>query len=1501
MVPEYSYPSSEAFQPKLRMKAANGHGLAPVPLTDFGIPSVTSRQRPRALALDFDTVEGVADKSHKPPPKTDRVFGLQEAPTYYPSPEEFKDPFAYIKSISEEARQYGIVKIVPPDSWNPPFSLDTEKFWFKTRRQELNSMEGGTRANLNFLDQLHKFHKQRGITLTKLPSVDRRPLDLYHLKKSVDMRGGFVVVCKKKQWAEIGRELGYSGKIMTSLSSSLKTAYQKYVYPYELYLKSAKPLVQQQKEEEFGGPITPSKRQRTVSGTSIGDTPSLSPPGTPTDARSSAMKNGDRTSLSVESMLDMKTESEYSASGSSYSQAPDGELGEHGRHSKRIKRETPQDEQSATVVGSNMIMHRKTGVVKRLHDLASSRKPGENCEVCGRGDDAATMLLCDGCDNGYHMACLKPALKALPDYDWYCDKCLVGTGEFGFEEGQVYNLRQFQEKAKNFLDHYLSTRMPLNGKSKRATRVTEDEIEAEFWRLVESLDETVEVEYGADIHSTIHGSGFPTIERDPLDPYSTDPWNLNLLPLHEKSLFRHIKTDISGMTVPWLYVGMVFSTFCWHSEDHNTYSANYQHFGATKTWYGIPGDDADKFEDAMRKAVPELFEQQPDLLFQLVTMLSPKRLTEEGVRCYSIDQRPGEFVITFPQAYHSGFNHGFNFNEAVNFAPADWEPYGKLGVEIYQDYRKLPVFSHEELLLTAAERDHSIDTATWLGPALTSIKDQELNMRRHVQMIIPTIKVAKSPFKENDEVQCAYCNAFCYLSQIGCGCTSSVVCLNHYDELCDCKRSSRVLYINMPEETLEKIVSKVNERAALPQQWVEKYNKLFSGGEENKPSAKSLRSLLVESEKINYHIPETDQLRKIVEQANEWVEEAQSILARKVGYRRKIERTGSSSRRGSVKSGASSAAGEETEREVLHKPEYIDSLLQRIESMPFTSAEIDLLYERKSQIEEFVEHARETLANETNDADVYVALIETGYGLNVELEEVKALEVRLARLQWHERASDAGKTYIYLPDVKNILAEADRLEISQDRDELYSKLTKASTAGDKWEAEVNSQMRSGKPDYDLLDSMYDEASVTPVYKETYDRLGKFLIKHKEIEDAFVEFVEGCRSAEFSARPTYKDARKISEYLQDPASENPNSAEIRRYMQHVENWLSQGQALFFTAGTSGNSTLTSHLETAAKRTKNALSALDKPHTQQPTAEGEKRSSKELFCICRQPESGLMIECENCHEWYHNRCLKIPRGSLKDKEHYYCLLCDSRQVINRDYLRPTLEALEDWLKSASALGFIPEEFAHVKTLVEEAQRFRATLSPMIRPGHAYQAADIPILRFYLRKLEGSDVYLAEETQFLQRILNELASAAAAVDSRAGTGELTSTALDMPTKSQQYVTYNEYPPVYQSQPAEPGSGAGTMGDTRRMVVVDQVPRPSSLPVNQIPHQMQQQQQQQSAQSVQLPPLSSLLSGAPPPPPPPPSLTPPSMTSSVEPRLQINLPPPSHFGVHKAPSQLG
>ena len=45
------------------------------------------------------------------------------------------------------------------------------------------------------------------------------------------------------------------------------------------------------------------------------------------------------------------------------------------------------------------------------------------CEVCGHCDREDRLLLCDGCDLGFHMECLEPPMEFVPIEDWFCPAC----------------------------------------------------------------------------------------------------------------------------------------------------------------------------------------------------------------------------------------------------------------------------------------------------------------------------------------------------------------------------------------------------------------------------------------------------------------------------------------------------------------------------------------------------------------------------------------------------------------------------------------------------------------------------------------------------------------------------------------------------------------------------------------------------------------------------------------------------------------------------------------------------------------------------------------------------------------------------------------------------------------------------------------------------------------------------------------------------------------------
>lgn len=81
----------------------------------------------RAEPLDLNSVERKGRQpapSHAPPVRH-HINGVTEAPTFRPTEQEWKEPIEYLQKIAPEGMQYGIVKIRPPDGWNPDLAIDT--------------------------------------------------------------------------------------------------------------------------------------------------------------------------------------------------------------------------------------------------------------------------------------------------------------------------------------------------------------------------------------------------------------------------------------------------------------------------------------------------------------------------------------------------------------------------------------------------------------------------------------------------------------------------------------------------------------------------------------------------------------------------------------------------------------------------------------------------------------------------------------------------------------------------------------------------------------------------------------------------------------------------------------------------------------------------------------------------------------------------------------------------------------------------------------------------------------------------------------------------------------------------------------------------------------------------------------------------------------------------------------------------------------------------------
>lgn len=91
------------------------------------------------------------------------------------------------------------------------------------------------------------------------------------------------------------------------------------------------------------------------------------------------------------------------------------------------------------------------------------------CVACGRVDGEDRMLLCDGCDRGYHTHCLVPRLERVPQNEWFCYECVTENrpktaAAAAFERRQAEKARFAMSNVSDY--QRVSDKLKLNGEPK---------------------------------------------------------------------------------------------------------------------------------------------------------------------------------------------------------------------------------------------------------------------------------------------------------------------------------------------------------------------------------------------------------------------------------------------------------------------------------------------------------------------------------------------------------------------------------------------------------------------------------------------------------------------------------------------------------------------------------------------------------------------------------------------------------------------------------------------------------------------------------------------------------------------------------------------------------------------------------------------------------------------------------------------------------------------------
>lgn len=451
--------------------------------------------------------------------------------------------------------------------------------------------------------------------LAKLPMMDKRPLDLYDLFRLVVARGGFEEVINRKLWAQVGRELGYKGKITSSLSSSLKMSYAKIIYPLESHLG--------ERLYEISG-ITNPKQASSIS------------------------------------------EERFSKRRKANSGAP-LVLGS----GKEFRRSVKLKASKGFLLNKPHLIDVKTPLIislkKYQHDFAVAN--GNTNNATEKADQLNSPISSAAQVNNY-LKYLATTMALLQD---------ASRLELSSKKASTFTLRQFIEKDAKFQDWIILTnksvfqsafQKPENIQESEGLEVVSvKELERLYWQhLAEDSADDTKIESNASVPSFAHGSGFvrlgddfsslrsdmiatsqPTLtENGSSHPNSTgdtgpstptngecisrlpnsladaehiflsqksgsnnigsslNPFNVHNIPFLPNSLLgAYTGPDLNNRDIvdSSFNIGMTFSTENWKCEDHFTQLCSYHFLGDSKRCFFIPELEFLKFEDLLAETI----------------------------------------------------------------------------------------------------------------------------------------------------------------------------------------------------------------------------------------------------------------------------------------------------------------------------------------------------------------------------------------------------------------------------------------------------------------------------------------------------------------------------------------------------------------------------------------------------------------------------------------------------------------------------------------------------------------------------------------------------------------------------------------------------------------------------------------------------------------------------------------------------------------------------------
>lgn len=556
-----------------------------------------------------------------------------------------------------------------------------------------------------------------------------------------------------------------------------------------------------------------------------------------------------------------------------------------------------------------------------------------------------------------------------------------------------------------------------------------------------------------------------------------------------------------------------------------------------------------------------------------------------------------------------------------------------------------------------------------------------------------------------DQYQCAICKGFCYLAQITCSCTSQVSCLSHADQLCTCGKLRKVLRMRYSEAQLEDIRDVVIRRAALPEQWRVRF---FSLMESPKPQLKSMRTLVLEGERIAHPIPELGTLKRFVDVASSLMEQIATITARKNTGRRKTKGKRDVNRKGKRAGAERDDDGNDgTDR----NPGLLTDLLKQVDRLAFDAPELTQLRQLMLAVEGFRIEASSLLTTPEDQLDrrkCKNALI-LGQSFGLDFPELAPLEQLVQRQEWfrqlEEEVDDVNLEY---DDVVALLQESLDCQIPQDH-VMVKELRLREGKGRHWIDLAEKLLSSSQIAVDDISTLIEARQHVPVSIDILRKLEN-LRKSAISWQSSARNVFATNGSSVAASRLCKNVAAASKPLSNVVI--PEIRQLQAELDHHALWREEASKI---------------LGVPVARLASTIDYIRGEFENNLAPDDDARNDRRV-CFCRSSSIDNTVVCKICQHSYHLRCVDV--STRRVPQEFKCAIC--QRLPNDD--GPSLDAFIG-LISPQRWNFLinPPEFEQAQYIASAAIRYAPQAFRLADPlSLSHPCRDLELLRHTIRKI-------------------------------------------------------------------------------------------------------------------------------------------------------------------------